>query len=564
MAFLRCENGKFQLRMFQVHGPSCLLGRKPDCHIWELFENRTSVSRHHARIDQNGEQYLLTDLGSRNGTRVNGAAIAHPTPLSHGDVISICGFEFRFVQDEASDSRSTPPVEVINDIGSGVEKPVSSSADARISRLRANEVIPAATARLSALLGLLTAIGDSLEMRDVLQSLVDELLAIFPSADAALIGLQQQEGSPLVSAAMSRRRCDNDAVSLSESLVTRILSAKEALLFSDVPHEPTLTGSASIALQGIRSVMCAPLMDGKHQVVGVVHVDTRGYGPPFKELDLQVLVALAPLLTVAVRFAQFHHRALRQIAYEQELAAAHRVQRSLLPQHSPNVPGYEFFSFYSAAREVGGDYYDYIPLPDGRLALVVADAAGKGAGAALQVAAVAGGLRSVLTFSGQLVEAVCHLNRQLCRDRTEIQFVTLAIMALDPDRHEVEVLCAGHEAPLLRLRTGALTPIAHECGGLPLGVKADAAYATTRVSLAPGDGMLMYTDGVSDAQNSRREFFAEHRIRELFGGEGARIEDLGRRIVQEVFDFMGRQPQFDDISLVGLGRRNEDAARTHA
>jgi serine phosphatase RsbU (regulator of sigma subunit) len=306
--------------------------------------------------------------------------------------------------------------------------------------------------------------------------------------------------------------------------------------------------------------MCAPLLDGKQGVLGVVHVDKRGGGAPFREKDLQMLVALSPLLSVALRFAQLHQQALKQQAFEQELAAAHRVQLGLLPQQPPTIPGYEFFSFYSAAREVGGDYYDYIALPDGRLALAVADAAGKGAGAALQVASVSGGLKALLTSMPNLPQAVSHLNRQLCEGPTEGQFVTLALLVLDPLRHEVELLSAGHERPLWRRPTGELSEFDGECGGLPLGVSADATYRTMRLVLGAGDMLLMYTDGVSDAQNSGREFFEAARIRALFSAHGEGIGELGRRVVQEVFDFMGRSPQFDDISLVGLGRVADDQA----
>ena len=177
---------------------------------------------------------------------------------------------------------------------------------------------------------------------------------------------------------------------------------------------------------------------------------------------------------------------------EYELTAAKKVQMSFLPSQKPVIPGYEFYSYYNAALLVGGDYHDYIQLPDGRLAVVIADAAGKGTSAALFMAAVSGELKCALLTESSAAAALGKLNRCLC-EKPESRFVTMALTVLDPASHRVTILNAGHFAPLHRERDGTITEAGASHSGLALGVEPDSTYRESHFSLALGESLIMDT-----------------------------------------------------------------------
>src|SRR5436190_16535184 len=187
--------------------------------------------------------------------------------------------------------------------------------------------------------------------------------------------------------------------------------------------------------------MCVPLL-AEGEVVGVLQVDTRQPGKGFRKDDLEILTSIATLVNLAIRHAELHQRLINERALEYELTAAQKVQRNFLPNQTPEIAGYEFFAHYNAALQVGGDYYDYIWLPDGRVAVVLADASGKGTSAALFMAAVSGELKCSLLTEKSAAAALNKLNRCIC-DRPESRFVTMALAILNPADHTVTILNAG-------------------------------------------------------------------------------------------------------------------------
>jgi serine phosphatase RsbU (regulator of sigma subunit) len=255
-----------------------------------------------------------------------------------------------------------------------------------------------------------------------------------------------------------------------------------------------------------------------------------------------------------VENAQLHERAVREEALERELNVAHAVLRRLLPESPPQLDRYDFFNYYEPANQLGGDYYDYIPLSGGRLAVVVADVSGKGIPASLLMARLSGDVRYCLASNASPAAAVAHVNRVFCSSGYEDRFVTLVLSVLDPVRHEVTLVNAGHLPPLLRRGKEVTEALSDDEAHLPLGVDRDVEYVQVVRTLEPGDCLAMYTDGITEAMDEQDELYGLQRLRACLAAESQGTDALGQMVLDDVKQFVGGRRQSDDICLVCFGR----------
>jgi serine phosphatase RsbU (regulator of sigma subunit) len=267
-----------------------------------------------------------------------------------------------------------------------------------------------------------------------------------------------------------------------------------------------------------------------------------------------MLVSVACQAAFAVENAQLHEAAVSDQALKQELAVAHEVQRGFLPSAAPRIPEYEFFEFYEPANQLGGDYYDYVELPGGKLAVVVADVSGKGISASLLMAKLSAETRFCLATEPSLAEAVGRINRAFCDSGWEDRFVTMVLAVLDPRQHTVAIVNAGHLPPLWRRGPNAVEAVGEEEAQLPLGVDRDVTYVQSNVALAPGESLTLYTDGITEAMNAQDELYGLQRLRTLLGSDIPRVDLLGRRLLDDVKRFVGARSQSDDMCLTCFGR----------
>jgi serine phosphatase RsbU (regulator of sigma subunit) len=256
----------------------------------------------------------------------------------------------------------------------------------------------------------------------------------------------------------------------------------------------------------------------------------------------------------AVENAQLHEAAARERAIERELSVAHQVQQGFLPAAAPQVDGYAFFEFYQPANKLGGDYFDYVHMPGGRLGVVVADVSGKGIAASLLMARLSAETRYCLASEPTPADAVGRLNRIFCDSSWQDRFVTFVLIVLDPARHEISIVNAGHMAPLLRRGSGGVVPLGEEETRLPLGVDAEAQYLAVPFQLSPGDSLTLYTDGITDAQNEQGEFYGRPRLHAQLSSKADNVRGLGLRILDDVKRFIGKRAQTDDMCLTCFGR----------
>jgi len=558
MAVLRVLKGLNPGQLFPLDDESVVLGRHPEC---DIVLEVGAVSRQHARILRSDDRYYVEDLNSRNGTFLNDQAVTGRQALSENDRLRICDMEFVFhlgspdsaipvaAQDETIDGAFLVDDEQAA-AGSTVMSKVKVSSGASGLRLTVN-----AEAKLKALLEIGHNLGRAVALGEVLPKVLDSLFAIFLQADRGFVVLKDPSTGRLVPKAIKHRRAESaEQIRISRTIVNGVIANQEAVLSADAATDSRFDMAESIVNFQIHSMMCAPLISSEGKVLGVIQIDTMDQRQRFDQDDLEVLASVASQAAISVENAQLHEIAVQEASLRRELAVAHRVQQGFLPASPPRLEAYEFFDFYEPAKELGGDYFDYILLPGGRLAIVLADVSGKGVSAALLMAKLSSETRYCLVSEPTPGAAISRLNQVFCGSRWEDRFVTLVLTVLDPARHEVRLVNAGHMPPLMRHRSGAVEPTGESVGGLPLGVTNDIEYEEACVTLAPGDSLTMYTDGIPDAMNVAHDFYGAKRLEAQLAAPIDGVKALGQHILDDVRRFVGSQAQSDDMCVTCFGR----------
>ena len=549
---------------YKLNQPKMVMGRHPDC---EIVIDAGAVSRQHAQIILADDNFYIEDLQSRNGTYVNDRRIEGRKLLCHADSLRICDIGFRFEDDvflkkQAATARDTG---FAIDIGSSQSVVIDDDRDAPSGSKMMTKIEVSDTARmrldtnpitkLKAVLEITRSLGRSLSIDDVLPKVLDSLFTIFPQADRGFIVLTEgDEGRLIPKAVKFRRPNEDDEIRISRTIVDEVMSSKEAILSADAATDSRFQMSQSVADFRIRSMMCAPLLDSEGNAQGVIQIDTLNQTARFRGEDLEVLGGVTAPAGIAVENAQLHEDQLKQQVLQRDLQMARRVQLGFLPSAPPEVPGYHFFDYYDSAYEVGGDYHDYIELPDGRLAIIVADVSGKGISAALLTAKLSAEMRFCLATESTPAAAVTKLNNVFCQGGWEDRFITMILMVLNPPSGEVTLVNAGHMPPLARLGNQPVGMPGSENAGLPIGVTEDFDYDSYQLRLEPGDSLAAFTDGFSEAMNANEDLYGLEQLEARFADPVSSLSDLGRHILEDVKRHVAGHPQSDDMCLVCVGR----------
>jgi sigma-B regulation protein RsbU (phosphoserine phosphatase) len=304
----------------------------------------------------------------------------------------------------------------------------------------------------------------------------------------------------------------------------------------------------SVMSLGLRSILCVPLR-AQERTLGVVYVDNRLKAGIFTQADLELLTSIASSAAIAVENARLYQVAVEKGRLERELQMAREVQASLLPRQTPQTPGWEFVARWRPAREVAGDFYDFIAA-EGQIGLVIADVTDKGMPAALFMALTRSIVRASVTGAPSPAAGMARANRLLCADATGGMFVTLFYGLLDPTSGELTYVNAGHNPPLLR-RAGQDQLISLTRTGMALGVLPDTAFEQRSVRLNPGDFLLLYTDGVTDATDARRAEFGMGRLQRVrLDRRDAPAAEILAALEGAIADFSGAAAPFDDMAMM--------------
>ncbi len=562
MAVLKKVTGESAGQLIDLKDETTVIGRAPECTV---VLDSTGVSRRHAELRKAGEGFAVVDLNSRNKTKLNGRVLDPdiPYPIAPNDRIEICDVVFAFYLAPPKEAAKRAQTEELQVDDRADVSPLALLDASRSSALTSN-VRP--EVKLAAILDIARALSRELEIDAVAPKILDSLMQLFPQAERAFLVLVEAESGRLIRKAFKHRPhrrpglgqstyTDEVPMSISRSIVNHVIHQKRAVLSQDAGNDKDLPTSASIADLKIRSVMCVPLLTPDGQALGIIQLDTSDR-KQFLQDDLDVLAAVAGQAAIALQNASLHESLLARERLDRDLKIAEQVQRRFLPQTLPKIAGYEFFAYYHATYEVGGDYYDFVPLPGGKLGIALGDVSGKGVAAALMMAKFSGDTRLNLRTEDSPSAAAGVLNNTLCAAGIDEKFITLSLSMLDANSGRLRLCSAGHPPVLLRRADGTVEELGEEVAGFPLGIMPDVQYQQIEVELRPGDVAVVYSDGVTDSRSPAEELYdtKEHRrllkrVKDSPGG----AEAVGKAILQEIREFSRGHAQADDITLVTFG-----------
>ena len=558
MAFLSTNsNGTDGASRFDLGEGETSIGRHPECGI---VVDAGAVSRYHAKIFSQNEQFLVEDLGSRNGTFLNGQLLSKPEVLREGDRIRISEIEFIYHGGEGPGFNDGSAVTFdganfgIMMVDDQETEQLSSSAKVEFrSSSDGLKMIATPEAKLEALMRINRNLSNALAVDEVLPKVLTSLFDIFPAADRGFV-VMVDESSNIVPRWVKTRttRDETETVRISRTIIREVMSTGEAILSMDASEDSRFDSSQSIADFSIRSMICAPLTDGDGNTFGALQIDsTQGRGQ-FREEDTDLLAGVAAQAGIVINNARMHEQALVQKEVEQDLKLATEVQQAFLPQEPPEATGFRVSSYYQAANHIGGDYFDYIHLADGRVAVVVADVVGHGVAAAMFMAKLSAETRFCLASEPDVAKAIVRLNDSMSLLQVE-RFITFLLVVIDSSSETATIVNAGHMPPVLRKEDGSISEPGEEESGLPIAIQDGMDYESVTIKFDVGDIAVMYTDGVNEAMNASDEEFGMERVRTLTsqGGDADVIKD---RIVQAVLNHVGSAPPFDDMCLVVIER----------
>jgi len=552
---LELKTGPRSGERFRLMGDRTVIGRHPACGI---VLDASAVSRQHAAVTLEGELAFLEDLRSRNGTSVNGRPIVGRRLLEDGDEVLICDQRLLFASNTPLSSDRLPMGSATNLHADMVEDGGDSVIVSQLEIPKASAVEDSgvhADVKLRAMRGLNRAISGSLSLDEVLPRMLDARFEIFPQVDRGFALLSEPQSKRLVLRARKiSGTVEPGPLRLSLSLMDRVVQSRQAILSSDAASDSRFKASDSIADCSIRSVMCVPFIRSDGSVLGVLQLDSSDLRKEFCREDLDVLAGIAGQAAHAVEQALAHDERVGQEHLKRDLELAHRVQQGLLPARPPEIAGYELFDFYEPARQIGGDFFGYVPLPDGRMAIVLADVSGKGVSAALVMAALSADVRYCLASERDSAIAVSRINESFCRSGWDDRFATLAVAVLDPRTHRLTIVNAGHLPLFLRDAAGHVQMIGFEEAGLPLGVDPEHVYQPLEMKIAPGDTLVLYTDGISEAMDHENRPYGLERLKRMLAEPAKTTGEIGRRILGDVEHHAAGQVRSDDMCLVCLGR----------
>lgn len=404
-------------------------------------------------------------------------------------------------------------------------------------------------------------VTSSLELEQVLEEVLDSVCRL-TGAERAYLMLRDSGGArdthvpPDLSSLRIRaaRNWSHEGLSdaevqFSRTVVEDALSKAEPIVTTNAQADERFKHRASVVAQGLRSVVCIPLIV-RRVVVGVLYADNRIQSGLFSPNNMPLLEAFGTQAAVAIEKARLHQEELQRQRYEEELALAQRIQLSLLPGSFPDVPGWAFAATYRPARIVGGDFYDLFEMPEREFGLVISDVAGKGVPAALFMATSRTTIRGAALSHPDPADTLGEANRLIYADTRADLFLSSFYSVLDAGSGRVRFANAGHNDPLW-YRAGTGTVEAVRLRGIVLGVLPDITLAQSAVELAPGDMLLYYTDGVTEAMNDADEEFGEERLVQVLRQCGdADLVDVMRNIDTAVREFVNGAPQSDDFTAV--------------
>ncbi|HZU24559.1 MAG TPA: SpoIIE family protein phosphatase [Bryobacteraceae bacterium] len=514
------------------------------------YADDAGLSRQHLAFERNGDQWAIRDMGSKNGTLLNGARINAPQTLRPGDRVIAGHLTIEYRDSGATASTSVTPStntvvfiegrDATQATGTTVATSLAGILGGGADKAKAEVIDPDRYMRA------LVRAGQQLSQHEKsLGDLFELIMTLSIDTVGAARGvLMTLEGEELVV-----RAARGQGFHISTTVRDTVLREKQSLLIGDVMSDRAFMDRMSIVEQQIRSMLAVPLQT-EERVIGLIYLDSPHFVHPFTKEDLNLLTVLANVAAIKIEHARLAEVEEAEKMLARDLAQAAEIQQKLLPTRAPEAPGLDLAGFNLPCRTVGGDYFDYLEFSDGRIGLLVADVSGKGMPAALLMSNLQARAQILFDPPDNLAALVTKLNRIICQNCPGNRFITFFIGVIDPATGEVTYCNAGHNPPVLVHADGSVQHL--EGGGMILGIFPKGAYTAETCRLEAGDVVVLFSDGVTEAtQPGLDEEFGEDRLAEIIAElRNESAQSILDGVRQRLMDWIGGAPQADDITLV--------------
>jgi sigma-B regulation protein RsbU (phosphoserine phosphatase) len=409
--------------------------------------------------------------------------------------------------------------------------------------------------RLAALIEVNEMIGSSLDLDTILENVMTISKQVMNADASSLMRIDEKTNELIYQVAQStvgEKLKQEFRLKMGQGIAGTVAETGEPLLLEDAYTHPKFHRAHDDATgYRTKSMITVPLKVGG-RVTGVAQVINRLDGKPFDQDDLDLFLALASMAAIALENAKMHQQILEKQRLVKDMEFARTVQESFLPQSAPEVQRYRFSAHYTPALEVGGDFYDFIRLDRDRTGIVIGDVSGKGVPAALFMAKLGSDMRTLAFTEKDPSAALGKLNDLLAERSRRGMFATLLYLELDSASGLITLCNAGHLPPIIRRADGSLERVA-KTGGAPLGMLPGMRTGQETAAIGPGDTVVLYTDGIIEAMNSREELYGYERFEALLKKGPADPGKLKDAIIADVDRYTGLSPQHDDMTLVCFG-----------
>lgn len=506
------------------------------------YPDDIGLSRQHLALTGRGGQWTVEDLGSKNGTLLNGVRIEKVMPFVPGDRVSAGHLTIEFSESGSANQNTVMFVDNKEQFSNSATTVVASLDGVLGSQ--ADDLNKTTVMQGSPQMRALIRAGRELAGHRPLAELFPLIMDL--SAEAVMAGrgvLMTLDGDQL-----NVRAARGAGFKISSTVRDRVLKQKESLLVRDAQLDQALREHMSIVEQKVRSMIAVPLQTND-RVIGLIYVDSPNAIREFTREDLNLLTVMANVAAIRIEHARLNEIEEAERAMAKEMHQAALIQQQLLGS-APAVEGMDIGAKTVASRAVGGDYYDFIQYPDGRVAIMVGDVAGKGMPAALLMSSLQARVHVVFEEPDHLAQKMTRLNKGTCANCPDNRFITFFTCIADPKSGDVVYTNAGHNPPLVVRAKGGFETL-QGAGGMILGILPMAQYQEANITLNPGDILVLFSDGVTEAVDPEDHDFGEERLANLVALLRDRpAAEIVEEVHRAVHAFTQGAPAADDITVV--------------
>ncbi|MDQ6706632.1 MAG: SpoIIE family protein phosphatase [Acidobacteriota bacterium] len=539
MRELQIESPDGETRSVPLEGDRISLGRSSVAEL--CYPDDAGLSRQHLTLEREGTEWILRDLGSKNGTLLNGARVSGTSALKPGDRISAGHLTLIFDRGPRPPARAVMFVEDAEDDKSSLSSTVITSLDRVIADDAVNDATePVAAAHMHAVIRAANELNGQRTLADLFPFILNLSIKAVSAHRGVLMTLDDGELHAVASKGEEFR--------ISATVRDRVLNARASVLVRDTQLDEAFRERRSIVEQNIRTLMAAPLQT-KDRLIGLIYVDSPSLMREFTKDDLSLLTVMANVAAIRIEHARLTEIEQAKQLMARELEQAAEIQRRFLPSAAPLVKGLDLAGYNAPCRTVGGDYYEFFTYPNGRVAMVLGDVSGKGMPASLLMMGLQARVQVLVDEPEDLASVMTRLNRITAANCPENKFISLFFCVIDPATGDLWYANAGHNPPLIVRADGSYERL--DGGGPVLGILPSVKYEQYSCRLEKGDLLTVYSDGVTEAATPEDE---EFEIEQLAAVLAARRNETARTIVasvnEAVTDWTKGAPPADDITLI--------------